>query len=67
VAGLSKAVAELAKASIAQKKYAAAVSDKIEAKLKALEAQAQSQAGKGKKGLDAATLARVRQEFYGIA
>lgn len=61
---VAKSVADLSRASIAQKKHAAETAEKIDAKLKALEAESTQVKGKGK--LDAETLRRVRTELYGI-
>jgi cytochrome c556 len=65
LANMGKMVADIARASKGQKQYAAQQNEKIEQKLKSLEAQAKATGGKAK-GLDKATLARVRQELYGI-
>ena len=65
VAKMSKASADLSRASVSQKKYAAQVQDKIDKALQAMEAESKAAGGKGK-GLDKATLANVRQVIYGI-
>jgi hypothetical protein len=57
----SRSIAELARASIAQKRHAETVRSRDEAKLKALEADARG----GRKGLDAETLRLVRETLYG--
>jgi hypothetical protein len=55
----ARAIADLSRASISQKKHAAAVT----AKLDALMSEAQT----GQTGLDMATLQRIRSEVYGLA
>lgn len=61
LARAAKSIAELSRASVNQKKWAADVRAKVEAKFAALEAEAS-----GNKTLDPATLARIRSEIYGI-
>lgn len=56
---VARAIADLSRASISQKKHAAAVT----AKLDALVSEAQT----GQTGLDLATLQRIRSEVYGLA
>jgi len=63
LASAAKAVAELSRSSVTQKKWQAEVREKVNAKLATLEQQAE--AG-GKAGFDLATLKRVREEIYGI-
>lgn len=55
---LGKVIAELGRASVAQKKWAAEYRERIDKKLEALEAADE---------FDAPTLARVRDEIYGVA
>ncbi len=57
----SRSIAELARASIAQKKHAEDVRKRDEAKLKELEVAARS----GDRGLDPETLRMVRETLYG--
>lgn len=59
---LARAVADLGRASVQQKKYQAETRAKVEAKLAVLETEAKG----GKGGLDPETLQRVRQEIYGL-
>lgn len=59
---IGRMVAELARASISQKKWAAQAREKMDAKFAELEAAANG----GKATLDIATLKRVREEIYGI-
>lgn len=63
IASAAKAVAELSRATVTQKKWQAEVREKVNAKLVILEQQAE---GGGKAGFDLATLKRVREEIYGI-
>lgn len=62
---LGKTIAQIARASISQKKWAIEARARIDEKLKSLEAQAASKSG-DKKGMDLETLKRVREEIYGI-
>lgn len=55
----ARAIADLSRASIAQKKHAAAVQAKIDALL--------DEAQHGENSLDIATLQRIRREVYGLA
>lgn len=55
----ARAVADLSRASIAQKKHAAAVQAKLDALL--------TQAQHGENNLDIQTLQRIRSEVYGLA
>jgi hypothetical protein len=55
----ARAVADLSRASIAQKRHASAV----QAKLDAIEDEARG----GKSGLDVATVQRIKREVYGLA
>lgn len=55
----ARAIADLSRASIAQKKHAAAVQAKLDALLTA--------AQHGENSLDIATLQRIRSEVYGLA
>jgi len=64
ISSLTKSVAELARASVTQKKWQTEFRGKIQAKLDALEAQASDGGGKGT--LDMVTLKRIREEVYGI-
>lgn len=57
--GAARAIADLSRASIAQKKHAAAVQAKLDALLTA--------AQHGETALDIATLQRIRREVYGLA
>ncbi len=60
---IARAVADLGRTTISQKKWQADVRDKVAAKFRDMEAQAQT----GKKaGFDIETLRRVREEIYGI-
>jgi len=59
LSGAARAIADLSRASIHQKKHAAAV----QAKLDALLTDAQT----GDNGLDIQTLQRIRKEVYGLA
>jgi len=62
---VAKNIATLTRASVGLKKFQTEVREKLEAKFKALEAEAN--AGEGKKGrMDLDTLRRVREEIYGI-
>jgi hypothetical protein len=63
IASAAKAVAELSRATVTQKKWQAEVREKVNARLVTLEKQAE---GGGKAGFDLATLKRVREEIYGI-
>lgn len=63
LAKVAKAVADLTRASVSQKKWQAEIREKVNAKLVTLEQQAE---GGGKAGFDLATLKRVREEIYGI-
>lgn len=63
IASAAKAVAELSRATVTQKKWQAEVRGKVEAKMAALEREAQS--GQGRR-FDAETLRIVREEIYGI-
>jgi hypothetical protein len=56
----ARSIAELSRASVNQKRFARETREKLKTRLDALDGEAK--AG----GLDAATLARVRQEIYGI-
>jgi len=58
-----RAIAEVSRASITQKRWADEVRSKDAARLAKMEQDAKG----GKTGLDAATLRRVREEIYGIA
>lgn len=59
---LAKAAAELSRATVTQKKWAAEVREKMEAVFKKIEAD-----GKGGDSADPkAMLSRIKQEFYGI-
>lgn len=60
---VAKAVAELGKATVTQKRWQAEVRNKVSAKLAEMEAQAE---GGKKAGFDPETLRRVREEIYGI-
>lgn len=60
---VARAVAELGKATVTQKRWQAEVRAKVAAKLADLEAQA---AGGKKAGFDLETLRRVREEIYGL-
>ena len=62
---LASGAADINRAGIGQKKYNAQVREKMDAALKKLETEAAVKT-RGKSGLDPATLARVRQELYGI-
>jgi hypothetical protein len=62
IAAAAKAVAELARATINQKRWQAETRDKIGARMDALE----SEASKGNGSFDLNTLRRVREEIYGI-
>lgn len=62
LASIGHMVSSLTKSSVAVKKYAAEVRNKIEAKFKTLETESKS----GKAKLDQETLRRVREEIYGI-
>ena len=55
----ARAIADLSRASIAQKKHAASVQAKLDALL--------SEAQTGQSGLDVETLQRIRREVYGLA
>lgn len=57
---LARAVAELGRASVTQKKWQAEVRERIETRLKKLDAET----GAGR--VDAETLRRVREEIYGV-
>lgn len=59
-AKLARSIAELNRAAVQQKKFAEEVRAKLEAKFKSLEEEGTA------KGLDEATLLRVRQEIYGL-
>lgn len=62
VAGLTKAIGELSRASVNLKKYRESMREKLGQKF----AQLEGEAAKPKSGIDAVTLARVRQEVYGL-
>jgi hypothetical protein len=62
LSSITRSIAELARSSIGQKKYAADVREKDAAKLAKLEGEA----GSGKSTLDLATIKRIREELYGI-
>lgn len=62
---VAKNIATLTRASISQKQFKAEVQAKLDAKLKALEAEAAQAGGKGRH-IDAETLRIVREEIYGI-
>ena len=62
LASAAKSIADVARASISNKRYASEVRGKLDTAMKALEAQA----AHGKAGLDPETLRRVREEIYGI-
>jgi hypothetical protein len=65
MAKAARGMADLSRASIAQKKWQSAVREKLESKLAGLEAEAAG--GKpGARRLDAETLRIVRQEVYGL-
>lgn len=57
---IGRMVADLSRASISQKKWAAEVRERMRAKFDELEAQAKG------RGLDAATLKHVREAIYGL-
>lgn len=59
---ITRSIADLARSSVSQKKYAAEVREKDAAKLSKLEGEA----GSGKSTLDLATIKRIREELYGI-
>lgn len=63
IASAAKAVAELSRATVTQKKWRAETQEKLDAKLAAMEKTASSGA---KAGYDLETLRRVREEIYGI-
>jgi len=60
---VARAVAELGKATVTQKRWQAEVRAKVASKLAEMEAQAE---GGRKSGFDLETLRRVRQEIYGL-
>lgn len=62
LSSITRSIAELARSSVNQKKYAADVREKDAAKLAKLEGEA----GSGKSTLDLATIKRIREELYGI-
>jgi hypothetical protein len=62
IAGFTKAIGELSRASVNLKKYREGMREKLGQKF----AQLEGEAAKPKSGIDAATLARVRQEVYGL-
>lgn len=62
LSSITRSIAELARSSVNQKKYAADVREKDAAKLSKLE----NEAGSGKSTLDLATIKRIREELYGI-
>lgn len=64
-AALTRNVAQLTRASVAAKKHAAEVREKIAAKFAALESEATAGSGT-RAGFDLETLKRVREEIYGI-
>jgi hypothetical protein len=55
------AIADVSRASISNKKWAAEIKGKVQGKFEALEKEAATG-----KGLDAETLRRVREEIYGV-
>lgn len=59
---IGRVVADLARASVTQKRHQLAVRAAVETKLASLEAESKG----GKTGLDAETLRRVREEIYGV-
>ena len=64
-AAVTRNVAQLTRASVAAKKHAAEVREKIAAKLAAMESEATAGTG-NRAGFDMATIKRVREEIYGI-
>lgn len=64
IASAAKAVAELSRATVTQKKWQTEAREKINAKLEAMEKTAAGPAAKA--GFDLETLRRVREEIYGI-
>ncbi len=62
LASLGQMTSNLAKSSIAVKRYASEVKAKIEAKFDEIEKESK----KEKSGLDGETLRRIREEIYGI-
>lgn len=62
LSSLAKAAAELSRASVTQKKWAAEVKSKMAAKFAELERESEA----GKRSFDAETLRIVREEIYGI-
>lgn len=60
---LTRNVAQLTRASVAAKKHAAEVREKIAAKFSAMESEARAD---NRAGFDLETLKRVREEIYGI-
>jgi hypothetical protein len=59
---LGRVIADLGRASVAQKKHQMQTRAAIEAKLAALDAESKGEGG----GLDQETLRRVREEIYGV-
>lgn len=59
---ITRSIADLARSSVSQKKYAAEVREKDSAKLAQLETAARS----GKRHLDLDTIKQIREELYGI-
>ena len=65
MAKAARGMADLSRASIAQKKWQSSIKEKLEAKLTGLEAEATGERP-GARKLDAETLRIVRQEVYGL-
>lgn len=60
---VARAVAELGRATVTQKRWQAEVREKVAAKFREMEAEA---SGGKRAGFDVETLRRVREEIYGI-